>query len=165
MEALSKPEKIKLETHISTEQTFKASPSTNELLEQKKPNIDVTPAQPIVELIKPVPEKQVLRKPELTYFNQIDIAALYSANPQPVVINYFASPNNFYAQLVNTFNEFDLFFAQFQEYCLSLLESKITLCKDDIAKPDLALAAKFYEDDIWYRAKIGIKVYLIFLYV
>lgn len=92
---------------------------------------------------------------ELTHFPEFNVHSLYLASPQPVVISYFESVNNFSAQLHNAFCEFDLLFSMFQQSCTTACDKKLTLKSEHVSVPNLALAARFNDDKLWYRAKIG----------
>lgn len=92
---------------------------------------------------------------ELTYFPEFNVHSLYLANPQPVVISYFESVSNFSTQLHSSFLEFDVMFSVFQKCCTNAWDKKLTLKSEHVSVPNLALAARFYDDKMWYRAKIG----------
>lgn len=93
---------------------------------------------------------------ELAYYREFNVQSLYQMSPQPVTVTYYESVTNFSMQLCNSFNELDSLFAIFQEYCTTTMDGKQhTLKSEHVSVPNLAVAARFYDDQTWYRAKIS----------
>ena len=94
-------------------------------------------------------------KPILSYYpNQIDLTQTISRSR--VIITHFECETHFYAQLVDVFTDFDLYFEKFQNSCNSIPSSqKVNLNNLNKMQPNVAIAAIFDEDGFWYRARIG----------
>ena len=73
-----------------------------------------------------------------------------------MTISQFETVKNFYTQIVEWFLPFDEFYDKFQADCdSSKLHLKDKTCLKSVKDLDrLALAAKFYEDNVWYRARV-----------
>lgn len=101
------------------------------------------------------PRAEISHKVELSYYPELDLGALYAARPQPMSIFQYESADNFYAQLDDLFKDFDSKFGLFQKVCDSNLRNGLILSREDVEIPKLAIAAKFYDDQSWYRAQIS----------
>ncbi|CAF0937993.1 unnamed protein product, partial [Brachionus calyciflorus] len=102
-------------------------------------------------VVKPSVEIKKSRICEYYYYESLKI---HSELKYTINISNYESKNKFYAQINSEFEIFDAKFDEFQQSCE--LASKIDLndltSLSDLSK--LAVGARFYEDNLWYRAKI-----------
>ena len=80
---------------------------------------------------------------------KIDFDLYHSIN-----ISNFDSKDNFHAQLNSAFGQFDQYFDEFQHACENGVRVSVQAIESigDVSR--LAVAAKFDEDNLWYRARI-----------
>lgn len=158
---------FKQDETINDERPSKQKSCTNqetlkEFANNKRSNYnDVQASQSLLIQAQSTPNKLEVsaNEIELAFFPEIDDISLHLARTQPVTISCFESVTNFYAQFCNLINGFDCIFNDFQQYCSSALEKKLTLKSEHVNMPNLALAARFF-DNTWYRARISTIFYL-----
>jgi hypothetical protein len=125
----------------------------------------------IIEPISPIPHKnetsiapvaaqentkraKIINRYESLSFD-LDVSKPFSIN-----ISYYEHANLFFAQLNVPFMEFDVFYDEFQASCDKsdrMEASDLKLAQSGNKLSNLALAAKFTEDNCWYRARIVIE--------
>lgn len=113
----------------------------------KQPEVHQPPAQ-----AAPVVAEQ---KPPLFYYPATDLPALFKSRPQPITIFHFESLTNFCAQLIDEYAFLEERLNDFESDCDSILAKNFVLRLEDVATTNLALAAKFLDDNMWYRARIS----------
>jgi hypothetical protein len=84
--------------------------------------------------------------------------------PFSISISHYENPNLFFAQLNTEFVEFDVFYDDFQKSCemadpVAVGDLKSALARSTLS--NLAVAAKFAEDNSWYRARVVVNDALI----
>lgn len=94
------------------------------------------------------------------YYTMLPETFINSTDSYCITISHFDNSSNFFVQFVDLFEKFDLSFDSFQQLCHNKLHLQDHLTKNDLKQVpnqklySLAVAAKFYEDNIWYRARI-----------
>jgi hypothetical protein len=115
---------------------------------QRKGEMNVAPKTVLFEQTKR--EKRISRYESLSF--DLDMSKPFSIN-----ISHYEHPNLFFAQLNVSFMEFDVFYDEFQASCdqadrVEVNDLKLALSNRTLS--NLALAAKFHDDNCWYRARI-----------
>lgn len=113
----------------------------------KQPEVHQPPAQ-----AAPI---EAEKKPSLFYYPATDLPALFKSRPQPITIFHFESLTNFCAQLIDEYAFLEERLNDFESDCDSILANNSVLRLEDVATTNLALAAKFLDDNMWYRARIS----------
>lgn len=140
------------ESQISILELSKTQLNDTAPLEQVKKDIlqDKTSPFPVhIENIKKSKEP----KPLFNYYDSLDFN-LDLTKPYNIQISHYESATNFFCQLNDQFMEFDASYEQFQQSCSQSAQIKLQDLIQIKNLDKLAIAAKFYEDGIWYRARI-----------
>ena len=82
----------------------------------------------------------------------IDLNKPYSIN-----ISHFDDSTNFFAQVNEYFYDFDTIYDEFQGYCDTAKRVDYEQLKSEKNLEKLAIAAKFDDDNVWYRAKVSMQ--------
>ena len=90
----------------------------------------------------------------ISFYNSTQ-PSVYTTRPYSINISHYVNSNLLYAQLNDEFAEFDSHFDEFQASCESSSD-KLTLAGIKAVEKleTLAIAARFYDDSNWYRARL-----------
>ena len=77
--------------------------------------------------------------------------------PYSINITHYDNSTCFFAQINERFYDFDVVYDEFQRYCDSAPRIQHAQLKTDANLSSLAIAARFDDDNVWYRARISIQ--------
>ncbi len=138
-----------VDRHINTKKSLDeqsiTAPSISNSFKQKITEIISVP-KPIIETTRPDQPSHYYYPPE----------SIDTTRPYSMTVSQFESVQKFYTQIVEWFLPFDELYDKFQADCegskLRLKDRKFLESVSDLDR--LAIAAKFDEDGVWYRARV-----------
>ncbi len=146
---------------ISTNQVMPDQTDSQKLVLQSKTTTEIILTTEAVKPISPIPKlnnteiksiAQQEQKSKINFYGKSD--SDLKKQKHSVSVSIFENPNSFYVQLMEDFTYFDTHYEAFQSACLQMKRVNLNEIKDLKSVENLAIAARFYDDSMWYRAKL-----------